>query len=91
MMAFEDVARKLLAAGTHYLVRDRTKHPRRLIELDECDRPLKGKAKRQACASYIGAPKYTYIETLAVPAHLHMLKRVGTDERGRETGQYVRW
>lgn len=81
----------MLAANTHQLIRDRAGKTRRLYERDPGDVPLRGQAKRQAFASYAGTVRYTYLESLSVPAHLVMLKRIGRDRKGRETGEYVRW
>ena len=77
-----------MRAATHDLVRDRAGNTRRLYERERVstvDAPLRGQARRQAIASYTGAVKYTYLEPLSVPAHLHMLKRV------TRAGEFVRW
>jgi hypothetical protein len=84
-MVQDHEARAMLAANTHTLVRDRAGNTRRLYERPVEDAPLRGAAKRQACASYIGAVKYTYIEQLMVPSHLHMLKRL------TPSGEFKRW
>jgi hypothetical protein len=92
----EDQAASLITSGQYTVVRDRQGRNRRLIERDigdPDDTPLTREQRDSAGASYTGSVRYTYREHLGglKPAVITMLKRIGRDRFGRETGQYVRW